>query len=83
MSRVIKQKRMLVKRTVGAAKVQRTDERLMLGACSLTLALASRNEGVVQLAAEVERERVRVRVIGGLGCRCRTEIYGRMCQRNE
>ncbi len=58
MSRVTKQKRMLVKRTVGVAKVQRTDERLTLRACSLALALASRNEGVVQLAAEVERERV-------------------------
>jgi hypothetical protein len=40
------------------------DERLMLRAYSLTLALASRNEG---LAAAVERERVKVRVVEVLG----------------
>ena len=40
------------------------DERLILRACSLTLALASRNEG---LAAAVERERVKVRDVEVLG----------------
>jgi hypothetical protein len=40
------------------------DERLMLRAYSLTLALASRNEG---LAAAVERERVKVREVEVLG----------------
>lgn len=40
------------------------DERLMLRTCSLTLALASRNEGVV---AAVERDRVKVREVEALG----------------
>lgn len=40
------------------------DERLMLRACSFTLALASRNEG---LAAAVERDRVKVRDVEALG----------------
>jgi hypothetical protein len=40
------------------------DERLMLRAYSLTLALASRNEGLV---AAVERERVKVREVELLG----------------
>ena len=39
------------------------NERLMLRACSLTLALASRNEGLV---AVVEREREKVREIKDL-----------------
>jgi len=40
------------------------DERLMLRARSLTLALASRNDGLV---ATVERERVKVREVEVLG----------------
>jgi len=44
-----------------------TDERLMLRACPLILALASRNERVVRLVAEVERERIKVRGIRVLG----------------
>lgn len=40
------------------------DERLMLRACSFTLALASRNEGLV---AAVERDLVKVRDVEALG----------------
>lgn len=50
--------------TVGVMRALWVDERLMLRACSLTLALASRNEG---LAAAVERERVKVRDVEVLG----------------
>jgi hypothetical protein len=50
--------------TVGATRALWVDERLMLRACSLTLALASRNDG---LAAAVERQRVKLRVVEVLG----------------
>ena len=50
--------------TAGVTRALWADERLMLRAYSLTLALASRNEG---LAAAVERERVKVRVVEVLG----------------
>jgi hypothetical protein len=40
------------------------DERLTFRACSFTLALASRNEG---LTAAVERDRVKVRDVEALG----------------
>ena len=50
--------------TVGVTRALWADERLMLRAYSLTLALASRNEG---LAAAVERERVKVREVEVLG----------------
>ena len=50
--------------TVGVTRALGADERLMLRAYSLTLALASRNEG---LAAAVERERVKVREVEVLG----------------
>lgn len=48
----------------GVMRALCADERLMLRAYSLTLALASRNEG---LAAAVERERVKVREAELLG----------------
>ena len=50
--------------TAGVTWALWADERLMLRACSLTLALASRNEG---LTAAVERERVKVREVDDLG----------------
>jgi hypothetical protein len=49
--------------TVGVTRALWADERLMLRAYSLTLALASRNEGL----AAVERERVKVREVEVLG----------------
>jgi hypothetical protein len=42
------------------------DEELILRACSFTLSLASRNEGLV---AEVERDRTEVKVRGAQGLR--------------
>jgi hypothetical protein len=63
MNRLTKQKRIKAY-TVGVTRALWADERLMLRACSLTLALASRNEG---LAAAVERERVKVREVEVLG----------------
>ena len=50
--------------SVGVTRALCADERLMLRACSLTLALASRNE---ELAEVVKRKRVKLREIEGLG----------------
>jgi hypothetical protein len=50
--------------SVGMTRALCADERLMLRACSLTLALASRNEGLV---AAVERKRIKLREIVDLG----------------
>jgi hypothetical protein len=50
--------------TVGVTRALCADERLMLRARSFTLALASRNEGLV---AAVERARVKVREVEALG----------------
>jgi hypothetical protein len=63
MSRLTKQQRIKTY-TVGVMRALWADERLMLRAYSLTLALASRNEG---LTAAVERERVKVREVEVLG----------------
>ena len=63
MSRLTKQKRIKTY-TAGVTRALWADERLMLRAYSLTLALASRNEG---LTAAVERERVKVREVEVLG----------------